>query len=76
MGFNALFLMNWMDVDGGGRWKIVDNTTEMLGHVSEINNQRISVYIFCTIKVSSGEYIHVCEVSCIYYKFVFLLKMP
>ena len=35
-------------------------TTEMLGHVSQINIQRISIYVFGTIKASSGEYRHVC----------------
>ena len=34
-------------------------TTGMLGHVSQISTQRISIYIFLTIKVSSREYKHV-----------------
>ena len=44
--------MNLMEVDDGGKWNIVDNTTGMLGHVSQIN--RKSIYIYGTIKASSG----------------------
>ena len=44
-----------MDVDDGGRWKIVDNAAGILGQFSKINTQRISMYIFRTIKASSGE---------------------
>ena len=48
-----------MEIDDNGRWNIVDNTTGILGHVSQINTLRISIYIFRTIKKSSREYRHV-----------------
>ena len=38
-----------------GRWKVVDNTTGMLGLVSQKNTERISNYTFRTIKASSRE---------------------
>ena len=47
-----------MELDDGLRWKIVDNTTGMVVHVSQINTQRISLSlnIFRTIKASSGDH--------------------
>ena len=38
--------------------KVKTLTTGMLAHVSQISTQRISIYVFCTIKASSGEYRH------------------
>ena len=38
--------INLMEVDDGERWNIEDNTTGLLGHVSQINTQRIFIYIF------------------------------
>ena len=45
--------MNLMEVDDGWRWNIVDKG--ILGHVSQINTQRTSIFMFGTIKASSGE---------------------
>ena len=43
----------------GGETLYLTLTLGMLGQVSQINAQRISLYIFCTIKASSGEHRHV-----------------
>ena len=37
--------MNLMEVDDGGEWNIVDNTTGMYGHVSPIKTFRAYIYI-------------------------------
>ena len=34
-----------MEVDDDGRLNIVDSTTGILGHVSQINTERISLHI-------------------------------
>ena len=46
-----------MDVDDGERSSIVDNTYNGDNWVCFIkNHNRISLYIFCAINASSGEY--------------------
>ena len=40
---------------GGDKFEIT-LTTVIFGHVLQINTQRISIYVFYTIKESSGEY--------------------
>ena len=51
-------IIHLIDVDGGVRLNIVDNTYNGGTCLSFIkkNNKRISMYIFLTIKASSGEY--------------------
>ena len=44
----------------GGETLYITLTTGIFGPISQINTQRISLYIFRTIKPSSGEYRLVC----------------
>ena len=37
-----------MEVDDGGRWNIVDNTTGVIGQGSQIFTQKIFLYIYFT----------------------------
>ena len=43
-------------------------TTGLLSHVSQINTQRIFIYLFRTIKSSSGEY------TCLYSEDTFIVR--
>ena len=42
---NKIGNVNLMEVGDDGRWNIVDNTTGMLGHISQTNTQIIYKYI-------------------------------
>ena len=44
-----------MEVDDSGRWNIVDNIYNGVTFHRK-NNNKISIYIFLTIKALSGEY--------------------
>ena len=59
-----------MEVDDGGRLNIVDKAKRILGHISQINNKRISlhiyiyIYIYRIIKASIGE-IEITQQECL-----------